>query len=431
MYLAKHWSVFVTPKRNGYDAVSLFEKKRNFKGFLSKVGAILHHIISSQYLASLKRLLVIMDCVLIRKFEPADQSTVRSMYRACMNQYDHLGLAGLCYSSFVEQMTAPDGDMSNIQKVFMESKNEKKSCFWVAVIDGKIVGFVGAKPTTKFSADYVELVRMLVLPESRQHGVGRKLVKALEDWAIQEGYRNIHLTCITLLDESNKFYAKCGFFLRETEEFDVSEQVGIPSTFERGNHHVKPIMAHPEKQNVVIRSFEPRDQNTVKWMFRGGEHNYAHIPIVGKRYAWNVRDKTKPSGDLSDIQHHFFDSSAEGRRKGHFWVAEIDGVIVGFVGAKYSLKFEDDTVELVRMAVSPQCRKLGVGRKLVAALEKWAKEDGCKCIKLFTLAGLPDPNQLYPKCGFVVTQYETADVTQQLELSEPTTLSIVHYAKSI
>jgi GNAT superfamily N-acetyltransferase len=117
-----------------------------------------------------------------------------------------------------------------------------RSCFWVAELDGKVVGFVGATETTKYTADHVELVRMFVSPLYRQKAIGRKLITALERWAHDAGYKYIYLSTIAALTEPNQLYPKCGFVLREAEDFDISGMIGASSpTIVVGNHYVKTI----------------------------------------------------------------------------------------------------------------------------------------------------------------------------------------------
>jgi GNAT superfamily N-acetyltransferase len=362
--------------------------------------------------------------MIVRKFEPKDQRVVHTMYRSAMHQYDHLGLQGMKYASFAAD---PDDDMSDIQCVFMDSKDEL-SCFWVAEIEDKIVGFVGAVPSTEFNnKDYVELVRLFVDPDYREHDVGRKLVNAAEKWAKEVGYKYINLTALSRLD-ARPNYPKPGFTLKE---FDVYERLdNHSSAIDNLNYWVNSMDEADSSDNVKVRVFEPRDQNEVKNMFLFGESQYMHLGIVGKRYAWSVRDKTSPVGELSDIQTNFM-SVPDEKRKGCFWVAEMNNKMVGFLGAKKNPKLGEGCVELVRMAVLPSCRQKGVGRKLITALEDWAKSEGCKFVKLFTLEDLFEPNLLYPKCGFTVNHTEELDVTEQLSCNEPTFINTVHYSKCI
>lgn len=156
-----------------------------------------------------------------------------------MNGYGYIPTVGECYACFVKDKLKPDGDMSNINAVFMAKMAEGKGCFWVAELEGNIVGFVGATETTKYTQDHIELVRMFVLPTCRKMAIGRKLINALEIWAKAAGYKNIYLSTLT---EPNQLYPKCGFALMEAEDFDISALIGVPSpAIVVGNHYVKNI----------------------------------------------------------------------------------------------------------------------------------------------------------------------------------------------
>lgn len=183
------------------------------------------------------------DDVVIREFQACDQEQVHALYSIAMNGYLHIPIAGQCYAWFVEDKLKPEGDMSNVQRIYMGDK--AKGNFWVASFDGKIVGCVGAVPTSKYSPDHIELVRMFVSPECRKKSVGAKLVEALEVWAKCSGFEHIYLSTLGALEEPNFFYPKQGFVLAEAEDYDISDRrldgVQFGTTIVV-NHYVKNIM---------------------------------------------------------------------------------------------------------------------------------------------------------------------------------------------
>ena len=82
---------------------------------------------------------------------------------------------------------------------------------------------------------------------------------------------------------------------------------------------------------------------------------------------------------------------------GLFLVATLHGEPVG-CGA---LKFHGDgPVELKRMWVSPTVRGLGVGRRLLAELERRTVEHGSRVIHLETNAALPEAVTMYRSSGY-------------------------------
>lgn len=176
----------------------------------------------------------------VRVFEESDQEAVAALYLSARDIYQGIPIAGACYAWFVDDKLKPDGDMQNVSKVFMV--DQTKSNFWVATHQGNIVGCVGATPTTKYTDDHAELIRMYVAPECRGKAVGTRLIAALESWAKSVGYKKIYLSTLAQLPAPNHVYPKSGFVLAETEDYDVSDRQDFPAgTTVAVNHYVKVI----------------------------------------------------------------------------------------------------------------------------------------------------------------------------------------------
>ncbi|MBR2023354.1 MAG: ribosomal protein S18-alanine N-acetyltransferase [Clostridia bacterium] len=77
-------------------------------------------------------------------------------------------------------------------------------------------------------------------------------------------------------------------------------------------------------------------------------------------------------------------------------VVEQDGQIVGF--ALTTVLFED--AELPKIAVQPTCRGLGLGKILLCALEKTAKDCGAERMFLEVRAGNIPARKLYEGNGY-------------------------------
>ena len=83
------------------------------------------------------------------------------------------------------------------------------------------------------------------------------------------------------------------------------------------------------------------------------------------------------------------------------FVAEEDGLVVGFVHAeKYTLLYQPDRVNILGLAVSGLYRKRGIGRQLVEAAEKWAKENGIPALRLNSGTARTDAHSFYRSMGF-------------------------------
>lgn len=178
---------------------------------------------------------------------------------------------------------------------------------------------------------------------------------------------------------------------------------------------------------VSFRKFEEKDQDGVGSLYASGMHGYAHIPIVGESYAWYIERRLQPDGDMRNVQTVYMNAGC----KSCFWVAEYDNKIVGCIGAvpSTSEKYGSGYAELVRMIVSPACRKMAIGSRLIAVLESWAREEGYLGVYLLTFGALPEPAILYPKCGYALVEEEDFDVADKLELQQPTHIKVTHYIK--
>ena len=149
------------------------------------------------------------------------------------------------------------------------------------------------------------------------------------------------------------------------------------------------------KSAIDILPFQPQDQKAAQALILAGlvEH-------------WGFLDETK-NPDLVDI--------AASYRDGVFLVAWLDGQIVG-TGA--SLPRADQTVEVVRMSVTSQLRRRGVGRQILDELCRQAQQAGYQRVILETTTTWHEVIAFYTQFGFQITHYTEGDVYFTLDLEE-------------
>jgi ribosomal protein S18 acetylase RimI-like enzyme len=82
---------------------------------------------------------------------------------------------------------------------------------------------------------------------------------------------------------------------------------------------------------------------------------------------------------------------------GEFLVAQISGEPVGCAALRL---FSPGIGEIKRMWVAPQVRGRGVARKLLAALERAARERHLRAVRLDTHSSLAEALQLYHTSGY-------------------------------
>lgn len=84
-------------------------------------------------------------------------------------------------------------------------------------------------------------------------------------------------------------------------------------------------------------------------------------------------------------------------KDGLFLVALLEGRVVGFAGAWILV----DEAHVTNVAVDPERRRAGIGRRLVRALLLGCKERGATCATLEVRAGNEPAIGLYESFGFV------------------------------
>lgn len=85
------------------------------------------------------------------------------------------------------------------------------SKYFLAELDGEMVGGGGIYPTDGLPQDTCELVKMYLLPQARGLGLGRKLIEKCIEAANDLGYKNIYLETMPELKQALYVYEKFGF----------------------------------------------------------------------------------------------------------------------------------------------------------------------------------------------------------------------------
>ena len=147
---------------------------------------------------------------------------------------------------------------------------------------------------------------------------------------------------------------------------------------------------------VIVRQFEPSDQERCIELFRLGLCSYTKPPM-DKLQPWFVDLKLKE--DMGNIQQHYIEKD-----NANFWVAVLNGVVVGCVGAMPDIHVHGDSdasLELIRMSVDPSIRRKGVGSLLIKQVENYAKANGFFKVSISTLVWMTPACSLYERNGYV------------------------------
>ncbi len=82
---------------------------------------------------------------------------------------------------------------------------------------------------------------------------------------------------------------------------------------------------------------------------------------------------------------------------GAFLLARVDGEPAGIGGVRF---LETEIAEVKSMFVSPAFRGLGLGRRILSALDRIAAEHGCRAVRLDSSAYLTEAIGLYRSAGY-------------------------------
>jgi GNAT superfamily N-acetyltransferase len=122
----------------------------------------------------------------------------------------------------------------------------------------------------------------------------------------------------------------------------------------------------------------------------------AVIALIGQVFAeyefsW---DPLAEVPDLFDLERHY------GGEAGAFWVARLDGRVVGSVGVE---RLPDGRAELHRLYLDATLRGRGVGRALVEAVLGWCRTAGIARLTLWSDTRFERAHHLYEGMGFKKT----------------------------
>jgi ribosomal protein S18 acetylase RimI-like enzyme len=83
---------------------------------------------------------------------------------------------------------------------------------WFAVVDSQVVGMAGLLRDTGLASNHrAHLISCYVKPLFRSRGIGRDLVKHVQEYAVTQGIRKIYLHVTSLQEKAIKLYECLGF----------------------------------------------------------------------------------------------------------------------------------------------------------------------------------------------------------------------------
>ena len=133
----------------------------------------------------------------IRKIKLEDNQAIAIIIRSCLKEFGADKPGTVYYDESTDHL--------------FELFSEKKSIYFIAEIEGKIVGGGGVFPSDGLPEGTCELVKMYLLPEARKTGTGAALMNKCLETAKELGFKNIYLESMPELKRAISVYEKFNF----------------------------------------------------------------------------------------------------------------------------------------------------------------------------------------------------------------------------
>lgn len=96
--------------------------------------------------------------------------------------------------------------------------DKSREAVFVADFDGKVIGYVHVeKYDTLYMETLANILGLAVRNDSRRLGAGRMLMKAAEDWAMENGAVGVRLNSGGQRKEAHAFYRAVGYLLEKEQ----------------------------------------------------------------------------------------------------------------------------------------------------------------------------------------------------------------------
>ncbi|HEU4758677.1 MAG TPA: GNAT family N-acetyltransferase [Dehalococcoidia bacterium] len=141
-----------------------------------------------------------------------------------------------------------------------------------------------------------------------------------------------------------------------------------------------------EEGGLVFRTCEPSDQEQVWRLHQEGLRD-TNAVVPNAQPHWD--------DDLKNIERTYLGEAS------HFWVVEEQGRLIGMLAIR---GLGPGTAELKRMRVAAECRRRGLGQRLLEIAEQFCHQAGYLRIVLDTTDRMVDARHLYEMNGYTLVR---------------------------
>jgi GNAT superfamily N-acetyltransferase len=189
------------------------------------------------------------------------------------------------YSAFDRILTVGE------ERQFISSLGER-SGFFVAELDGRIVGFQTIEPFATYTSamDHVGIMGTFVHADFRGQGIGRQLAEASFKFAQEKGYEKAVIYVRASNRSAQKFYWELGFVPKGTlekqvkidEEYD--DEVFMEMFLEVKEEEVEEKEVVKARKEVIVRRAKRRDIPAITVIMNGllGEGTFTEDDVMQK-----------------------------------------------------------------------------------------------------------------------------------------------------
>ena len=135
--------------------------------------------------------------IMVRKIELKDNQLIASIIRSCLEEFGANKPGTVYYDKTTDHL--------------FELFSTEKSVYFIAELNGQVVGGGGIFPSDGLTEDTCELVKMYLKPEVRKTGLGAKIISNCIEFAGENGYKRIYLESMPELKRAISVYEKFGF----------------------------------------------------------------------------------------------------------------------------------------------------------------------------------------------------------------------------
>ena len=246
-----------------------------------------------------------------------------------------------------------------VEKLKDALKNRKK--VFVAIKNNEVVGTAGID-VSWYNPDEYYILTVFVKPENHGEGIGRLLIKAIEDYAIHSNFKKL---IISASITAHEFYYKLGYRYKDNQK-----------VLNNDNMYLMEKSFQLEYREIKQEEL-PETLDLVRKVFDEFEAPYYSEEGIASFYKFI---------DINNMSEQYSNGSL------YFYGCFVNDIIVGMIAVK-------DFVHISLLFVDKHYHRQGIARSLFDHIIQICKEKN-PSLKMITVNSSPYAVDVYHKLGF-------------------------------